>query len=623
MPAHAAQYETSAWFSAITVTETGISLSGTVINTGTDPLYSAEAILWVNPDPITTLAELNEVANAAPDEDLEDRLDTSDAAAALAKESEAFQPQATARFTVSATWEELGVTADGVYQVGIHVRASDVSWGDRVTIGRAATLVTLALTVSASTATVVLLTSAPSLLYDNVFADRHLADELSGRLRALLHLAAQPEVAWVVDPGLLHELSIMAEDHKVLENGLPVETRANAVAEAWLKSFSALDFSQGNRFPWGNPDLALGLETGDSALFAQLTAVEQAYSWPQPLPLLIRSGNGLVDDAYLNYLASLEPLIVLGQAKASALLPYGRLLNTTVTPFPAVSASDVDLERYQYTLAELAISQETVIRVIETEGDAVMAEQKWPSWVRTVRLSEIQPTTSWTADLSIGQAGGRLTPATTTHLAQARQTVVTYGSLIGAGADISESMLIPLSFALSGSWSGDAAAANYLNQVVDPFTDQIAKVTIAATSEVALSSRTATFPVTITNGLSVPIHIRLDTVTTPVDRSPANISVASLEQIVNPGDRWTANLSAKVIREGTVDAIITVKTQDGQPTGAVTTIRLVAKAGAWMGWALVVSAFVLFVAGTFLRVKAARRGKGKGVANEGDTTPGT
>ena len=608
--AAAAQYETTVTFSDVQVTSSGITLKGTVLNSGWGALYRAQVVLWVDERPISTKAQLVSALNANPELDVGDRILQKGSITTIAMCEETFDAGQAAEFTVTATWKQMGLSADAVYMVGVHVRGSDEPWGSQITIGRGRTLVTLATSTAATTATVVMLTSAPSLLTDNVFINDNLVTELKGRLSTLLSLAGMPRVSWVIDPALFHEIQTMAAGYTIWDGTVSVDGTGQQIAQDWLNRFQALDRANGYRLPWGNPDLALGLTTETDLITASKQA-ELANPELMHLPLLIRAANGQADESFLNYIAPLNPDIVLAEATTNVSLTHGRLLNTLATPFPGGPGPDdpdTTVQRLQRAIAENAVG-DPLIRVIQTDEEAKLLYL--PTWVTTVSLASIPAIAQWPTNISTGQPVGTLTAEVLKSMKITSETIRRYADLIGDDEAAQVLTTVPIAAIPSQSWADDAAAAQYA-AAVDQWLKQImGKVTITASAEVSLTSRTTTFPVTVTNDLDIPVFVRVSTRVVSVQDSPALVSIPRTDVLeIRPGARLTVYLTAQILREGEVDATLSLTTPSGTSLDSQVVTRLKARASAWMGYAVMISAFVLFAVGTFLRVRSAKR-KGK------------
>lgn len=607
--AHADQYHASVTFTEVAVTDLGVSLQGEVTNSGWDHLYQVQVVLWVDNRPLTTQAQLRSALEVSPELDSGDRILNPAAISPITEGDQRFNSDTTQKFKVSATWDELNISHDAVYLLGVHVRGSAEPSGSQVTIGKGRTLATRATTTAATTATIVMFTTPPSLLHDTVFIDEHLSSELKGRLATLLTLASRPNVSWAIDPGLFHEITVMAKGYTVWDGRTHSEGRGSKVAQEWLTQFRTLNRDHGHRLPWGNPDLALGLTTGTDVVTASLQA-ELANPEMDDLPLLIRTHNGQANSALIDYLAPLKPELVLAEAKASVSLTDGVLLNTLATPFlggPGPDDPSTTLQLRQRMIAENALSDSPLIRVVHTEDEASLFTL--PSWVTTVPLNLIPVHGQWEESTATGEPQGTLTSAILDSLSITQSTMHKYADLIGDDTAVQLLTTAPIASITSQSWASDEQAAQYASSV-DTWLHQImASVTITA-RDVSLTSKTNVFPVWVTNSLSVPAFVRISSQVTPVSGSLALVSIPASTVIeVPPGDRLRVDLAASIIREGDVDANLSLSTSGGIPLDSTATIRIHASASAWMGWVVVGAGFVLFVVGTFLRVRTARRKK--------------
>jgi hypothetical protein len=608
-PAHGVQFEASATLTDVRVTSTGITLVGTTTNTGTDPLYRSQVVLWIDTDPLTTPSQLALALASDPELDTGNRILSPSAMVELTTSDATFAAGATSGFTVSATWKELGITQDATYLAGVHIRGSEARNGSPVTIGRGRTLVTHTTTPQVSQALVVLFTSPPSLLNESVFTDDHLAEELAGRLATLLTLAEKKNATWVIDPRLLLEVTIMAQGYSVWDGTTTIEGEGSPLAQEWLDRFNNLSEDLGCRLPWSDPDLSLGFTSGTDVVTPALSA-EQANPHLEDLPLLIRPRNGQISDDFLQYVTDLHPDYVLGSTPTSMVWESGVLLDTMINPFPpgpGPGPADTRTQRIQRATAESAVSPTPLIRVIQTAEEAAMT---LPSWVTTVPLSSLTTQEPWSPHRLTGDVEGTLSKEILASLATAQATVNRYADLIGDDEAAQVLTTVPIASIISQSWSGDEPAAHYA-QAVDTWLREIMSlVTISAPSQVSLTSRTSIIPVTIANGLSVPVSIRVSARVVAVPTSPALVSVIPSEVIqVGPGDRLSIHLSSRILREGEVDAVLNLTSPSGTPLESEATVRISARASAWMGWLVMGSAFILFVAGTFLRVRTAKKAR--------------
>lgn len=627
-PAHAVQYETTVSFSSVSVGPDGVTLSGTVANTGTDALFRTQVVVWRDRTPLTTHEQLDAALAGDPEADTGDRILLDSSVDVISQGTETFDAGQQADFTVSASWEDLSLTQDGVYLVGVHVRAADVSWGSLVTIGRGRTLVTLNANggLTGSSATVAMLTSAPSLVHDNVFCDDHLAGELSGRLSTLLAFAHTPGISWVIDPALFREISVMSEGYLVMSGDDLVPGSGQTQASAWLASFHTLSMASAYRLPWGNPDLAMGAAASDPSIVTASIAAGELYNDLTALPLLVRADNGMVDNDFLDYIAPLKPQIVLAETSSNAEYGPTAILSTLADPFPGGPGPDAPgtaLQRIQRAIAEDALTPDTVIRVIQTEEDVHLASQPLPSWVTPMGLAPILVNTPWEPGLSAGQALGTLTVASLDSVAAIQASARTYASLIRDDEQGASLVAVPAALAVSQSWDEDESTRTYAAAVSSWIDSILGQVTLTANSNVTLTSHTASFPVTVTNKLDVPVYVRITSQTQHSGTSLANVSIPYTDvQPIQPGDKLSASLSPVVLREGDVTVLLSLTTQDGYPLGSQAPVLIHADGSAWMGWAVVGAAIVLAGVGTVLRVKSKRSTAPPVPGDEGRSVPG-
>ena len=609
--AQAVQYNATIAFTGVLTTDAGVTLTGIVENTGTDPLHQVEVVLWGGTPAITTAQALDAVLASDPQSETADALTTPGATAVIVAGDVAFAAGQTAAFTVTATWADLGAMGPGAYLTGVYVHASDVPEAPLVTIGWGRTLVTHSAFPAAS-ALVVLMTSAPAWLHDAVFLDDHLAGELAGRLLTLVQFAGRPGVTWVIDPALLRAVTVMAGGYEVAQGTTTTPGTGQAAATTWLDAFRLLDMANGYRLPWGNPDLALGLAHHDPALLTNAQAAAAADPALDPLPLAVRAANGRVDDAFLTYIAPLAPAAVLAETMSSAVAGSTAVLATPPEPFPAglTTGDDAGLQTIQRALADNWIAPGPLVRVVDTVAAAGLAGRLLLRGVPIVPLRDITVTTPWSPALARGTPAGPLTAAALTPVASVGTVTDAYASLVADPAAADALVAAQRSLMLSQSWPGDAAAGTYATAVAAWVRTLMAGVTLTAPADVSLTARVTSFPVTITNTLTVPVSVRITGRSTPTGIRPANITIPAVDtQVVEPGVKMTLVMSPTVLREGDADLRLQLTTPSGVAIGTPVVLPVHAAITAWMGWAVVGAAFVLFAVGTYLRVRTKGRSR--------------
>ena len=202
IPAHAAGPAASVTFTdapSYVALDGRVTLSGTVRNTGTVPLFTVQVLTWRDPSPITSRTALTAALARDPNAATGTRIVDEGAFVNIGSPGAPWQPGETASFTVSATVTQLGLTTAGVYLVGVHVRASTDGSASYQTYGRGRTLLPVTRTGApvgpvAPVATVVWLSSKPSLLRPSVTSGATVLAQATFRGGCGAQLAQMPRV---------------------------------------------------------------------------------------------------------------------------------------------------------------------------------------------------------------------------------------------------------------------------------------------------------------------------------------------------------------------------------------------------------------------------------------------
>ncbi|HET6985147.1 MAG TPA: DUF6049 family protein, partial [Kribbella sp.] len=253
-----------------------VLIKGTVRNTSTDTLEAPQALACIDRTRLSTAAE---IAGVSPEQDLamNDRVSCS---RITTPETGVFQqydaplaPNASVQFSLKVPWNEWRISRQtGVYVVGVVFRGTPQG-GERLTVGRARTLMPVIgeqpLTRTVNTALVIPLQHRPTQLGGKNFTNESLAESMAptGRLGRLLALGAKRKVTWLVDPAMLDEARWIVKDgYDVVGAGSKATPgTGRSVVDAWLKAFDA-SRARGNQvvlLPYGDPDIAGLLDAGD------------------------------------------------------------------------------------------------------------------------------------------------------------------------------------------------------------------------------------------------------------------------------------------------------------------------------------------------------------------------
>lgn len=623
VPARAATAEATVTLESVTpgVAEPmgPLTLSGTITNTGTVPLYTVQVMTCRDPAPIVDRPQLQRVLDADPTTAACHRITEEGSFFTVTPNGEAFPPGATATFSVTTTTAALGLTTPGGYLVGVHVRAASDRSANYQTVGRARTLLPLAdpahpvgTTVISS---VVLLASRPALVRPGVLADDHLAGELTGRLLTLVRSAQRSGAAYAIDPALYREVSTMAAGYQ-LADGSP--GAGQAAAQTWLAEYARLAGQAGYRFPYGNPDLALATRQRDAAIPGRSAQALAEIPELAQLPLLVRSGNGRADQAFLDFVAGMAPAVVLAETRdgSSARLPSGILVAGTdpdaLAGGPGPDRRDTDLHRIQrQRVASLLAARAgaSVVRVIDDEPAARVDAATDAAWEVRRPLPSLTGQRAWAPDLSTGAAGGPLTQAVSEPLARAATAFATYGDLLGS-ADLGARLAArSLAAVPSASWHDDAQALRFLAASSAEVARLGSGVTLRVSPRVTMTSRENQFPVTVTNHLPEQIKVKVQFESS----NPARLQVPdSVVVRVGPGESVTVSVHPAARVSGEVDMVARLATASGNRVGTPQKFVIEATEAGKVGWVIVIASGIVLVAMTVWRVRQVARSRSGG-----------
>nr|WP_255622574.1 DUF6049 family protein [Tessaracoccus sp. OS52] len=163
--------------------------------------------------------------------------------------------------------------------------------------------------------------------------------------------------------------------------------------------------------------------------------------------------------------------------------------------------------------------------------------------------------------------------------------------------------------ASSAGFADEAAAIAYVDAhpVAAVDTNQ---VTISAAGQFVMGSRTNDFPVTIVNGLSFPVTVRL----VFESAAPQRIKVPPTDFVtVEPGQNLTLNVAPEASSNGVVAVDAALQTRGGETFGIPVTIEITATDLGRVGWIIIIVSGAVVLGGTVLRIRAVQRENAKGV----------
>ncbi|MEU1227459.1 DUF6049 family protein [Streptomyces sp. NPDC005828] len=456
-----------------------------------------------------------------------------------------------------------------------------------------------------------------------VFQDDDLADELrpGGRLDQLVSLGKDLPVTWVVDPDLLASVDAMANGYRVKDGDRDVPGRNQALAERWLDSLEKA--VQGHKvvaLPFADPDLAslahrgkdvpgslghLQSATSLAGMTVETVLHVQAstdFAWPV---------DGAVDPAIAAVATSAGADKVIARSDsvrddlpytATAARPLGNGSTTAVVSDALLStAFEGDMVRAENsTLAVqefLAQSLAVTLEQPEDQRSIVVAPQRMPTTAQAQAMATALEGLSgrrWTqpSDLLAAAAAKPDPDASTTVPSSSRYPkklrdrelpVQAFRDMKTTRDELDdfkviltqpERVVTPFGNAIdremSTSWRGEArAAAIYRNSVLDYLQTLTKGVQLVDKSDLTLSGRSATIPVTVQNKLLQDVdHLVLRL--TSANKNRLELDGDGYQELpvkVGGGHSQSVKFTASANVNGQVPMTAQLYTQDGTPYG--------------------------------------------------------
>ncbi|WP_369145317.1 DUF6049 family protein [Streptomyces sp. R44] len=456
-----------------------------------------------------------------------------------------------------------------------------------------------------------------------VFEDDDLAAELrpGGRLDQLVSLGKDLPVTWVVDPDLLASVDAMANGYRVKDGDLDVPGRNQAVAERWLDALEKA--VQGHKvvaLPFADPDLASLAHRGkdvpgslghlQSATALAGVTVETVlhvqastdFAWPV---------DGAVDPSIVAVATSAGAEKVIARSDsvrddlsytATAARPLGNGSTTAVVSDALLStAFEGDMVRAENsTLAVqefLAQSLAVTLEQPEDQRSIVVAPQRMPTVAQAQSMATALEGLSgrrWTEPTDLlAAAAAKPDPDASTAVPSSsrypkklrdrelpvqafRDMKTTRDELDDFKVVLTqpERVVTPFGNAInremSTSWRGEARdAAIYRNNVLDYLQTLTKGVQLVDKSDLTLSGRSATIPVTVQNKLLQGVdNLKLRLTSGNKNRLELNGErFAELPVKVGGGHSQSVKFTASANVNGQVPMTAQLYTEDGTPYG--------------------------------------------------------
>ncbi|MFE2011597.1 DUF6049 family protein [Streptomyces sp. NPDC059491] len=457
-----------------------------------------------------------------------------------------------------------------------------------------------------------------------VFEDDELAEELrpGGRLDQLVSLGKDLPVTWVIDPDLLATVDAMANGYRVKDGGaLHVPGKNKAVAEQWLNSLErAIQGHKVVALPFADPDLASLAHHGkdvpgslghlQSATDLAGMTVETVlhveastdFAWPV---------DGAVDPSIVAVATSAGADKVIARSDSvrddlaytpTAARPLGDGSTTAVVSDAVLStAFDGDMVRSEgSTLAVQEFLAQSLAITLEQPQDqrsVVVAPQRMPSVSQAQAMATALHGLSgkrWSDPVDlVAAAAAKPDPEASTRVPSAsrypkklrarelpvqafRDMKTTRDELddFKVILELPERVVTPFGNAIdremSVSWRGEArAAAIYRTDVLDYLQTLTKGVQLVDKSDLTLSGRSATIPVTVQNKLLQGVNnLVLRLTSTNKNRLTVNgEGFAELPVKINGGHSQSVKFTASANVNGQVPMIAQLYTEDGTPYG--------------------------------------------------------
>lgn len=542
---------------------------------------------------------------------------------------------------------------DGVYLMGVHVLEDGV----RVAVGRSRVFVPVlsrAPSISTKVATLVAMTTRPSLLGPGLLADDHLAAEVApgGRLRVLFEAAQRRNASYAVDPALVAELETMRAGYLVRNpDGTTRAGAGQADAAWWLNSLTQLSATHdGYRLLFAAPDVAALAHTRDTAALKAAAAAGQRNALTADLPLIVLPTGGAADRATLKAAAALRPRAVLLSDRttkgAGPVLDSGA--STPVLsyvagglgggPGPDPQADAVHTHQRAIATSWVNLADPTgraaQVHLVQTPDDVASTSTTDTAWSVQVPLADVlrQPPARWSGILSYPQSArraelGKSQLVESRHITTAARTwadLLVDGEQARAEADATSAR------SLSGTWRGQQPArAAYLRpqqRGLDLRLEQVQISTIARATTTAQEG--ISFPITVRNNLTPqtkggghdPMAIHVDLRFTSANS--ARLKVATLDaDAVAPDGAYTANAKVTAKANGTVPVTAQLYTPHGYKIGRAAPIEVHVTQNGTTGWAISVVAGVVLIGSTTWRIRKVGQEKARSLAPTAPATP--
>lgn len=620
-----------------------LTLTAEVTNTSELELSGVHVYFWRSLDPITDGEGMAAAVDSAANEPLGGRkgvpLDLPSST------DRTLAPGQQTRFTLTVKLASLELpSTNGIYLMGAQVRGRTDVAGPLLTLGRVRVFIPVVAQpppVPVQFTSLVLLTSRPSLLREDLLVDDHLAAEVAegGRLRTLLAAADTPEASFAVDPALIQALTSMADGYRIRgPDGRDVAGVGAADAGRWLADFARLRSRDGYRLLYGSPDATALVHAGQEAVLAQAAAASRSVPQTRSLPLLAFPASGRADRATVAALAELNPAAVLlseDTVRATGPLlegpngvPVVRYGTAASAGGPGPDPRTTASHRRQRLLADTwlasvaADGQEPAaqVRVIGSVAQARSREAAMSApWLRRATLTALLTQPPAEEPVRYRYPGSvrerELDPQQLQAVAELATSTASYADLLVSPAQAQLDGDAAVARAASTSFRRSAKAGRGFVAAQQAELDQILRgdlLTVTVPQRVTTSARSGVFPVTVQNRLPADesdpdrnlIHGRV----VFTSNTPQRLSVAPVEvRRLRAGEKVSENARVEARANGIVRITAQLHTASGEKVGKPETFDVRATQAGTTGWFIALAAGLVLVGTTALRIRTVTR----------------
>ncbi|CAL9466703.1 DUF6049 family protein [Streptomyces sp. enrichment culture] len=607
-----------------------LTLSGTVTNKGKETVSQAQVDVRLG----DRLSSRGAIEDAARRTGFSESRDGKPLGGAYVVKVPEIPSGATRDFTLAVPVDKLGVDDPGVYELGVSLsgRTPGEPYDQVLGIDRTFLPWQPAAPKSKTQLTVLwpLISSAHLSAQTGsddqqtpVFESEALAAELApgGRLERMVTLGAELPVTWVIDPDLLATVEAMSGNYQVMNGDTTLPGRNQAVAKQWLNTLDkAVQGDKVVALPYGDPDLASLAHRGkrvSRSLSHLRPATELAestvetilhvkpsveYAWP---------ANGAVDPSIVDVATSAGADKVITRSDSmrerlsytpNAARPIGGGTTAVVSDAVLSTAFEGDMTRAgESTAAVQKFLAHTLAVTHERPGtgrSVVVAPQRMPTASQAESLASALRALggerwSQASDL-ITATTAKPDPKATTSVPSARrypkelsrqelpetvfqQMRTTQDRLDNFKVILTAAHRVVTPFGnaikreMSTSWRGrPQEAAEYGRGVHAHLESLTGEVKLIEKSDLTLSGRSATIPVTVQNKLVQGVdHLVLRLRSMKPTRLGLNggEQIAELPVRIEGGHSQSVKFTASANANGPVPVEAQLFTEDGRPYG--------------------------------------------------------